>query len=227
MEKKERILIIVSVDKEKEAIEKGLAQESMVDVLVGGVGMAVVAARTAAALMKSEYRLVINAGIAGGIIGQAPLGSIVVASSIIAPEIGSESPERFIPIDELGFGTQKVATTIPLAKELLVVMREKRLGVTYGPVLSVLTATGTEETLARRKALVPDAVAEAMEGYGVAIAAKEANVPMLEIRTISNQVGVRDKGSWKFAEAFLALEQVAICIQEVVTNENRFFSVSE
>ena len=50
------------------------------------------------ALQEKEYSLVINLGIGGAFKEQAPVGSVVVANSIIAADLGAESPEGFIPL---------------------------------------------------------------------------------------------------------------------------------
>jgi futalosine hydrolase len=55
----------------------------------------------------------------------------------------------------------------------------------------------------------PDAVAEGMEGYGVAVAATQAGLPFAEVRAISNPVGPRDRGAWRLREALDALTAAA------------------
>ena len=57
------------------------------------------------------------------------------------------------------------------------------------------TVTGTAEGLARILARYPEAVAEGMEGFGVATAAAQAGVPFAELRTVSNPVGPRDRAA--------------------------------
>jgi futalosine hydrolase len=50
-------------------------------------------------------------------------------------------------------------------------------------------------------------VAEAMEGFGVAEAAARHGLPVLELRTVSNPVGPRDRAAWRIGEALEALER--------------------
>jgi futalosine hydrolase len=57
----------------------------------------------------------------------------------------------------------------------------------------------------------PAAVAEAMEGYGIACAAVAFGIPCHELRTISNEVG--DRSGW---DAAGALETLARVIPAVV-----------
>jgi len=48
-----------------------------------------------------------------------------------------------------------------------------------------------------------------MEGYGVAFAACDHGLPILEVRAISNLVGPRDRAAWRIKEALEALEASA------------------
>ncbi|MGV9898589.1 hypothetical protein ACWDVV_31180, partial [Streptomyces tendae] len=57
----------------------------------------------------------------------------------------------------------------------------------------------------RAGSAAPDALAEAMEGFGVAEAAAAHGVPVLELRAVSNPVGPRDRAAWRIGEALAAL----------------------
>ena len=78
-----------------------------------------------------------------------------------------------------------------------------------GDVLTLATVTGTAGTAARLAEAHPAAVAEAMEGFGVACAAATAGVPFAELRTVSNVIGPRDRSAWRLADAFAALTTAA------------------
>ncbi|MGI6187352.1 MAG: futalosine hydrolase, partial [Brevibacillus sp.] len=95
-------------------------------------------------------------------------------------------------------------------------LREAGLPVSTGPVLTVTTVTGTAETARTLGVRVPGAAAEAMEGYGVAVAARQCGLPVLEVRAISNPVGPRDRASWRIAEALNALEAASSVFLEVL-----------
>jgi len=47
-----------------------------------------------------------------------------------------------------------------------------------------------------------------MEGFGVASAATIAELPFVEIRAISNAVGLRDRESWRIGDALEGLTTV-------------------
>ncbi|HEY0002177.1 MAG TPA: futalosine hydrolase, partial [Actinoplanes sp.] len=164
------------------------------------------AAGTARLLATRRYRAVISAGIAGGFLGRAPVGGTVLGTRSIAADLGAESPDGFLPVDELGFGSSIVECDPTLVKALAAALP----GAITGDVLTLSTVTGTAETAARLAARCPAAVAEAMEGYGVAVAA--GVVPFAELRTISNPIGPRDRAAWRLREAFDALSTASAAL---------------
>lgn len=185
----------------------------VVDVLSGGLGPAGAAAAaatalTAASTREAPYHLVISAGIGGGFTRQpaggfdgadrpgAPVGRLVVADAIVAADLGAETPDGFLSVTELGFG--RVEHRPPPA--LLSAITEASGGMT-GAVLTVSTVTGSAERAAELLLRHPEALVEAMEGFGVAEAAAAHGVPVLELRTISNPVGPRDRAAWRIGEA--------------------------
>ncbi|WP_441250759.1 futalosine hydrolase [Kitasatospora sp. McL0602] len=205
-ERPARVLVVVAVPAEAEAVRRGLggAPETgvAVDVLVGGVGPAAVAAATAGALARQPYGLVVSAGIAGGFLPHAPIGSVVVAEEIVAADLGAQAPEGFLDVEQLGFG--RVRHPVPAAA---VRAAASALGAVTGTVLTVSTVTGSAERAAELTARHPRAVAEAMEGFGVAEAAVLHGTPALELRAVSNAVGPRDRSAWRIGEALAALER--------------------
>ena len=119
----------------------------------------------------------------------------------IAADLGAESPDGFIPLSTLGFG----ADMYPADPALLDALAELLPEAVRGPILSVNTVTGTAVSTQRLRGRYPDAVAEGMEGFGVAAAAAGAGVPFVELRTISNPVGPRDRDAWRIGDALAAL----------------------
>ncbi|MFF4472792.1 futalosine hydrolase [Streptomyces sp. NPDC001599] len=175
------------------------------DLLAAGVGPARAAASTAAALTAAAldgrpYDLVVSAGIGGGFAPGAPVGSLVVADAITAADLGAETADGFLPVTDLGFGT---VTHLPPAR--LVRAAAEATGARPGTVLTGSTVTGTAARAALLRERHPGALAEAMEGFGVAEAAAAHGVPVLELRAVSNPVGPRDRAAWRIGEALAAL----------------------
>ncbi|WP_156724973.1 futalosine hydrolase [Streptomyces apocyni] len=220
-----RVLVVTAVSAEADAVAAGLPERGPgpvevgvgveagvevgvgveVELLVAGVGPAAAAAGTAgaltaAALAGEPYDLVVSAGIGGGFQPDAPVGTLVVADAIIAADLGAETADGFVPVTELGFGT--VEHRPPPA---LVRAAAAATGARVGTVLTVSTVTGSAERAALLRARHPGAVAEAMEGFGVAEAAAARGCPVLELRAVSNPVGPRDRAAWRIGDALTAL----------------------
>ncbi|MFJ2514353.1 futalosine hydrolase [Streptomyces griseoviridis] len=218
-----RVLVATAVPAEQDAVARSftadeprgtrlaggvaLRRSAGFDLLVVGVGPGSAGARTGAALTEAAlagepYGLVVSAGIGGGFPPHAPVGSLVVADAITAADLGAETADGFVPVTELGFGTVTHRPPETLVRELTAVS-----GALSGTVLTVSTVTGTAERAALLRARHPHALAEAMEGFGVAEAAAAAGLPVLEIRAVSNPVGPRDRAAWRIADALAALTE--------------------
>ncbi|MFE7840771.1 futalosine hydrolase [Streptomyces sp. NPDC057474] len=193
---------------ERESLPSGHDHDGQgYDLLAAGVGPALAAASvagalTAAALEGRPYGLVVSAGIAGGFLPEAPLGSLVLADEVTAADLGAETPDGFVPVTDLGFGT---VTHHP--PQALVRAAATATGARTGTVLTVSTVTGSAERATALRARHPRALAEAMEGFGVAEAAAAHSTPVLELRAVSNPVGPRDRAAWRIGDALTALTE--------------------
>ncbi|MEU4402267.1 futalosine hydrolase [Micromonospora orduensis] len=209
------LLVVTAVPAEADAVRAGLT-DTTVTVTPVGVGPAVAGAATARLLTLAEaaghpYRAVVSAGVAGGFVGRAAVGGTVLGSASIAADLGAESADGFIPVDELGMPPALLGggSVVPADPTLLAALRTALPAATVGPVLTVSTVTGTAASTEELRRRHPEAVAEAMEGYGVAVAAAQAGVPFAELRTISNPIGPRDRDAWRLREALTALTLAA------------------
>ncbi|MET8690607.1 futalosine hydrolase [Streptomyces sp. NPDC004732] len=209
-----RVLVATAVPAERDAVARALAEAPARDVpahdvLAVGVGPAAAAAGTATALARAAaedrpFGLVVSAGIGGGFPADlppgAPVGSLVVADEITVADLGAETPDGFAPVTELGFGAVTHRPPPSLVREVA-----DACGAATGTVLTVSTVTGSAERAAGLRLRHPHALAEAMEGFGVAEAAALHGLPVLEVRAISNPVGPRDRAAWRIGDALAAL----------------------
>jgi futalosine hydrolase len=210
------ILIVVSVDAEKQAVVAGLEGDNRFTVIVGGVGAVTVAANTSKELAINKYSYVINMGIAGGFIGKVEVGSLVIANEIIAADLGTETAEGFQTLEQLELGCSRIQCDSLLANRLVEGLSIAGITYTQGSILTISTVTGTATIANELMRRNPMAIAEAMEGFGAATAAKLHEVPVLEIRTISNTIGPRDRASWRIKDALDKLQQVSTVLKEVL-----------
>ncbi|MFH9197369.1 futalosine hydrolase [Streptomyces anulatus] len=231
-----RVLVVTAVPVERDAVTRAfggtpetvalpgaeLHRLGAFDVLAGGAGPAAAAAATAFALASASrpasapYGLVVSAGIGGAFTPLTPLGSLVVASDIVAADLGADTPDGFLPVTALGFGRDRFAPPPALVRKVAAAA-----GAASGPVLTVSTVTGTAERAGALLAAHPGALAEAMEGFGVAEAAARAEVPVTELRAVSNAVGPRDRDAWRIGDALAALTDAFGKIAPVLEGWNR------
>ena len=194
------LLVVTAVDAERAAVAAAVRAPD-VTVAEVGAGPAESAARTAALVARHRPDLVLCAGIAGGF-APTQVGDVVVATRIVFADFGAELPDGigFTDADTLGFGRVAYAVEPAVSAELVA-----RTGARAGPVLTLARVTGTARTAGLLRDRFPDALAEAMEGAGVAAAASVAGVPFAELRAISNLVGPRDRSAWRIGDALEAL----------------------
>ena len=210
-----------AVSVERDAVARAFPDHGGVEVIAAGVGPALAAASTAsaltaAALKGAPYGLVVSAGIGGGFQPEAPVGSLVVADGIVAADLGAETADGFLPVTELGYGTDRHEPPADLVRRVAEIT-----GARTGAVLTVSTVTGTAARAAALRERHPTALAEAMEGFGVAEAAAAQGVPVLEIRAISNPVGPRDRAAWRIGDALAALTEGFGKLAPVLESGNR------
>jgi futalosine hydrolase len=213
-----RTLVVTATEAESAAVVAGLADASGrsvgpyqvaaagdVLVVVSGVGPAAAAAAAATVVAARSPELLVSAGVAGGFreSGVQP-GGAVVATEIVPADLGVETEEGFLDPTALGFATAGATCDPMLVEDAVGRIRAAGLSCAAGPVLTLSAMTGTDDR-ARQLAARHRPVAEAMEGAGVAHVAAMWRLPVLEIRTISNLVGRREREKWQMTEALAAL----------------------
>lgn len=139
------------------------------------------------------------------------MGSAVVGTFARVVGIGAGSGRRHQSAEAMGWAQGLARPGLPEVRDMMALTVPPVAllpGVVTGGMLSVAAASGSRYEAARRARAQPDAVAEEMEAFAVALAARLAGVPLTMIRGISNVAGDRDKGRWRSAEALRAARGV-------------------
>ncbi len=157
---------------------------------VSGVGTPETFARLGALAQKLRPGRIVNIGIAGAYPGSGlAIGDLVTAESECYGDVGFELPDGadFQPIAESDFGAfyAKKIPLIPLADV------PAGVALKIGAGCTVQTCAGTQRTGETRARLFR-ADFETMEGAAVAQIGAALNVPVTEIRAISNIAARRD-----------------------------------
>ncbi|GAC1574430.1 MAG: futalosine hydrolase [Candidatus Elarobacter sp.] len=198
-----RVLVVCAVAQELAA----LRERDGVDVVAVGVGPVEAAIGTARALAAAPYDACINAGIAGGFRDRCTVGDAVVCTREDYAELGLEDGSAFPLPGGLELVRMVEADAIlmrPFLDGLIPVILGR--GVTSATVTST---TARALVLAHRFR----SDVESMEGFAVLRAAREAGVPAIEIRGVSNLVGERATNEWNFragAEAAVATTEALL-----------------
>lgn len=193
----------------------GVIRVAGLDILPCVVGVGPVAAALCAGELLERHRDavgVLNLGICGGFDPLLPLGTVCAASAEIWPEYGvncstgSEEPFSFQMLPDLHLSPVNRLDLDPPAAA-------RSMGLTLpdtwrlGPSLTVAGVSGDPERAAMLR-VRHDAATENMEGFSLALAARRRGLPFLEVRTVSNTVGDREKARWNFRLALEALQPV-------------------
>jgi futalosine hydrolase len=206
-----RILIVTAVAAEAEAIGR-LEGARLV---VAGVGRVNAAAATTEALVReAPAQAVLSAGVAGALPASGlELGQALVASACVYAEEGLMSPEGFRDVAAMRLTLGDFpGNVVPVAPELLARL-DRRFRT--APIATVATCSGTDAA-AREVERRTGAAAEAMEGAAVVHAARRLGAPAIELRTISNTTGARDRQRWDLPGALRALGTAVRAAVEVL-----------
>ncbi len=180
-------------------------------VQVIGFGPVAAAARTSALIARLHPEQLLLLGIAGGLAGGLESG----------PQVGEAAEFGAVALDGVGAGAgQDAGLLLPSAlgfpqwQDAEGEVHEHLQLPAEGPLLlSVCAASGSPSEAARRLERFRGAVAEDMETFGAALAARMAGVPLRAVRGISNVAGDRDKDRWQIEPA---LEAAAVHARAMV-----------
>ena len=151
------------------------------DGLVCGIGPVEAAAATARALAFHSYAAVLHIGIAGG--RGLGVGSLVIGEEAVYCDLAAAI---------------RLVDRVHADDRLVAAAREALPGAQVLPI-------GTSAAVGGGAGGAGELAVEAMEGFGVLRAAALADVPAVEIRAISNEIGEPDRSRWQVTEAIETL----------------------
>jgi futalosine hydrolase len=174
------------------------------DCLVTGVGQLQCAAHLMSRLSEAKYSLVVQAGVAGSFSERYPKRSVVVVGEELLGDCGAEAGDAFLEIGDMGLLPKEGA---PFRDGVLRAVQPAQVGLLGLPSVRSVTVN---RTLAHPKSIEwirqrfsPD-IAN-MEGAALFYVCLLKDVPFVQIRSISDMVGPRDKASWDLSGAIGAL----------------------
>jgi futalosine hydrolase len=209
------------IEKQNEYLSRYQLKNSIIDILITGVGMVPTAYFLGKQLERQRYDLIINAGIAGTFNRELQLGTVVNVVEDCVPELGAEDGDQFLSIFELGLADPDSPPYLhgKLVNDIL----EKDLGINLEIIRNLPKVTGITSNTIRGNAesiirirKIAKVDLESMEGAAFFYACLSAGVPCLQIRAISNLVEERNKTHWKLP---LALKNLNKLLMECVNSQ--------
>jgi len=205
-----RILVVAATEFEVGGLMSEVGsqnQESRVksqdfELLITGVGMVATAFALGRHLATNQYDLVINLGIAGSFDRNIALGDLVEVVEDHLSELGAEDDEAFLPIETLGFGESVFKTDTRLKTYTDINLKQVT-------AITVNTVHGHEPSIKKLTGRIQPQL-ESMEGAAFFYACKQAGVPCLQIRAVSNYVEKRNRDAWQIGLAIKNLNSFAV-----------------
>ena len=201
------ILIVAATQFEIKPI---LEEKESIDFLITGVGIAPVIFYLTKKKYEKKYDCIIQAGIAGSFNDNFNLGETVMVKEDTFADVGIEENGKFQTLFEIGFLDKN---EFPYTNGWLI-NNHSFFQNTILPVAKGITVNRVAENDLQNKANKEkfSADIESMEGAAFHYVCLQQKINFLQLRSISNRVGERDKTKWKIEEAIENLNKELIKI---------------
>jgi futalosine hydrolase len=183
---------------------------SRVSTLITGVG----SVATTWALMRQIDRekpdLIIQAGIAGCFTGRKP-GEVVIVRDETLADLGVWEEQRFKTLFDLKLADPDAP---PFSDGKLVNPYRRLLALSALDPVAALTVNEITTNPSRISWYQQNtaAVVESMEGGGLHYVCLQEKIPFVQLRAISNDIGIRDKTKWDIRGAIANLNEQLIAL---------------
>jgi futalosine hydrolase len=200
------MLVCAATDFESALLRETLAADQRIRFVRMGVGPVNAAHAVTLAIAQNRPSAIIVCGVGGAYPSSGlQLADVVAAEVEIYGDLGAQSPDGFLDMKALGFAVVDGAAS-PLFNELPMQLFPAPRRVNF---VTVSTCSGVE-AIARQLETRTKGAVENMEGAAVAHVAHLHQIPVGEIRGISNIATTRDRGSWKLKEAAEASQRALL-----------------
>ena len=194
--------------------EARVLEDLDIDLNIIGVGIIKAALSSYEIFLKKKPKLAFLTGWAGAYPEtDLDIGDIVIASEEIWVDFGRKYPSHYTPLPE----KLKICNSLKLdshyAEKLIYLLDLCGFNAVSGPIATVCASSYDVKRALFFKNKY-EVLAENMEGFGVAMAAKKCKIPFLEIRIISNLLE-NPENEWNFNKAAEILREVWKCIAQV------------
>jgi len=209
-----RILIVAATEAEIGSLRSEVGSwkngNVTIEFLITGVGMVATAFAMGKHLADNDYELVINLGIAGSFDRNIALGEVVQVKEDTFAELGAEDGNKFLTIDQLGFGQSTYVDGSVNSGSFFGASNIKQV-----KAITVNSVHGDEVSIKNvTERLSPQL--ESMEGAAFFYACEATAKVGIQIRAVSNYVEKRNRDNWQIGLAIKNLNTFAINLLQVV-----------
>ncbi len=178
---------------------------------VTGIGMLATAVSLTKLVLQEKPDMIIQAGIAGCFNLNMPIGKVVTISSETIGDLGVHENNDWKDV----FDLQLVdVNSIPFTNKQLLnsyLAQLNTLALDAVPAITVNEiSTNSKRILQLQEKYHP--IIESMEGAALHYVCTDLRVPFLQLRSISNYIGERDKTKWQIQEAIENLNETLVAM---------------
>lgn len=186
-----------------------------VDILITGVGSVATTYALTRYLQHKRPELIIQAGVAGSFDPAVPAGTVYAVQKEIIADMGAVEKQGFANLFELGLANPNEA---PFKRSWLTnpnttLLKRSRLKKVNAITVNEIS-TSKKRIQAYQDTYQP--ALESMEGAAFHYVCLQENIPFMQLRSISNTVGVRNKKQWDLPLAIENLNKVLVRLLEAL-----------
>ena len=191
-----QILVIAATETE---IQPFINADTGIDMLITGVGAPSTMYHLQKRIHQIDYDFIIQAGIAGSFKTGIELGKTVIVQQDCFADLGIEEKENYTPVFKTTFAD---GNEFPFTEGWLK-NSDERLKITGLPTVKGITVNKVSDAELQKQQYTKlfNADIETMEGAAMHYICLQENIPFMQIRSVSNLVGERDKTKWMMKEA--------------------------
>ena len=182
------------------------------DMLITGIGAAATTYYLTKRIKQSKPSLIIQAGIAGSFNESIPLGSPVIVQKDRFADLGVYEHNQWKDVFDMNL---QDPTSEPYTNGWLInphtdLMKKSSLDLVTSISINEVT-TNPQRIEEFSKKYQPSI--ESMEGAAFHYVCLQEHIPFIQLRTISNYIGERDKGRWQMKQA---IQNLATTLHQLI-----------
>jgi futalosine hydrolase len=197
---------------EQYRIKRGIPAGIEIDVLVTGIGLTATTYSLTRQLQIKRPDIIIQAGVCGCFTTAIPLGSVLAIKQEAIADLGVIEYGQLKTLFDLKLVAQN---QYPFSKGWLInkseVLKKIKLKKVSGISVNEIT-TSKQKIKLYSETFNP--VVESIEGAALHYVCLMEKIPFLQIRSVSNYIGERNKKNWNMKESIINLNMELICLLE-------------